>query len=224
MQLSVGSKFTPQYLFHNNEWQSPLVNILSFFSRRHLRTTARGRSSDLFLVARRDSMVSSMRTSCSTLSQPSAKNMQSLSKLTVFSSAWWLLSCSLLDTDTALSQAPAHTLVSRLPLLAPSPDGLFPTTISNATLLPTWTPCTLGLSALVPLLPLDSHLTGEQCKACLCPRAASCLPRNSRPVLAQANWKLLCHSMGYNYIFSDKDSSLGGRDTLPSLPFLRYSP
>ena len=79
-------------------------------------------------------------------------------------------------------RSPAHTLVPQLPPRAPSLGGLFPTTISNATLLPRWTPCAWGLSALAPLLPLDSYLTGDQCKACLYPRATSCLPRNSRPV------------------------------------------
>ena len=169
-------------------------------------------------------MVSSMRTLCSTLPQPSAKNMQSLSNSQSSPRPGDYFPAAFSTQILHCPRSPAHTLVPQLPPRAPSLGGLLPTTISNATLLPIWTPCTWGLSALVPLLPLDSYLTGDQCKACLYPRATSWLPRNSRPVLAQANWKLHCHSTGYNYIFYDKDSSLGGRDTLPSLPFLGYSP
>lgn len=48
----------------------------------------------------------------------------------------------------------------------------------------------------------------KQSEVCLCPRVALCLPGNCLLVLVQENQKLLCHSMGCNYTFSNKVLSL----------------
>lgn len=141
MQLSLGSKFTLQYLFHNNEWQSPLVNMLRFFTRGHQRTTARGKSSDLFWL-RTGNQWCQVSRHCVALCP--SQVLRTCSHLAIHSPHLGLVITFLQPSQYKIlhcPRSPAHTLVPQLPPRAPSLGGLFPTTISNATLLPRWTPC-----------------------------------------------------------------------------------